>query len=147
MNKQRAGALVFLIVGVYGAVLSLFLPMGKWGTPGAGVYPLIVSVLLTLSGVVIFLRERAVERIDWKETLKQQRAPLQIVVFTGGFILALERLGYTLTAFLYTFALLFFVSHYRPWKAVWMAILIGVGSWFVFGKLFETQLPEGILGF
>jgi putative tricarboxylic transport membrane protein len=147
MNKQRAGALVFLIVGLYGTVRSLMLPMGKWGAPGAGAYPLIVSILLTLSGVVIFLRERTVERIDWREILKQQWAPLQIIVFTGGFIFSLERLGYTLTAILYTFALLFFVSRYRPWKAIWMAILIGVGSWFVFGKLFETQLPEGILGF
>jgi hypothetical protein len=146
MNKKRAGALVFLIVGLYGTILSLFLPMGKWGTPGAGAYPLIVSVLLTLSGVVIFFREQAVERIDWRETLKQQWAPLQIIVFTGGFIFGLERLGYLLTASFYAFTLLFFVSRYRLWKAIGLAILIGVGSWFVFGKLFETQLPEGMLG-
>jgi len=146
MNKQRAGALVLLVVGLYGLFSSLRLPMGKWSEPGAAAFPLIVSALLALSGAVIYARARAGAAVDWRGLLRQQWAPLQIVVLTGGFILALEALGYLLTASLYGFALLFWVSRYRLWVALGTGALIGIGSWYIFGRLFETPLPQGILG-
>ena len=81
----------------------------------------------------------------WSDILRRQWIPFQIVLFTAGFIVALEKLGYLATASLYAFALLFWVSRYRLWVAFGLAVLIGVGSWLVFGKLFATPLPQGVL--
>lgn len=145
VNSKRAGGLVFLVVGVYGLILSLYLPMGKWNEPGAGAFPLIVSILLCLSGVFIVARNAAPEDAVWREILGRQWIPLQIVLFTAGFIVGLERLGYLLTACLYAFALLFLVSRYRFLVALGLAVLIGAGSWLVFGKIFATPLPQGLL--
>ena len=147
MNKQRAGALVLLLAGLYGVISSLRLPMGRWSEPGAAAFPLIVSALLIVSGVAIFARAGARVAVDWAGLFREQSVPLQIVALTGGFILALESLGYLLTASLYAFALLFWVSRYRLWVALGIGVLIGSGSWYVFGKLFETPLPQGILPF
>ena len=147
MNKTRAGSLVLSVAGAYGLVLSLQLPLGNWREPGAGLFPLIVSALLAISGILIFLFARERVGINWRELVKQQWTPFQIVVLTAGFILALERLGYLVSSSLYLFALLFWVSRYRLWVALALAIGIGIGSWYVFGRLFATPLPGGILSF
>lgn len=147
MNNQRAGCIVLMAVGLYGLILSLNLPMGKWNEPGAGAFPLVVSVLLCASGVYVFLRNRTAEAIDWRDLVRRQWAPIQIVVSTAGFIAVLVPLGYLLAASLYSLVLLYWVSRYRLWSAIGLALCLGVGSWLVFGKLFETPLPTGILGF
>jgi hypothetical protein len=143
VNRKRAGGLVLLAAGVYGLILSLYLPMGKWNEPGAGAFPLIVSILLCLSGFFICVRAGEQDIAVLSDILRRQWIPFQIVLFTAGFIIALEKLGYLATASLYTFALLFWVSRYRVWVAFGLAVLIGVGSWLVFGKLFATPLPQG----
>ena len=61
MNSQRAGSLVLLAVGLYGLILTVQLPMGKWNEPGAGAFPLIVSILLCCAGGFIFVRATTVE--------------------------------------------------------------------------------------
>jgi hypothetical protein len=147
VNNQRAGSLVLLAVGLYGLILTVRLPMGKWNEPGAGAFPLIVSILLCCAGGFIFFRATTAEAIDWRDAFRRQWVPFQIAVSTAGFILGLERLGYLVTASLYAFALLFWVSRYRLWVAAGLALSLGVGSWLVFGKMFATPLPTGVLGF
>ncbi len=147
MNKTRAGSLLLFGAGAYGILLSLQLPLGQWNEPGAGAFPLIVSTLLTVSGIGIFLSNRTRAPIDWRELIKAQSTPVQIVALTLGFILIMEPLGFLLASVLYVFALLWWVSRYSFWVALALAIAIGAGSWYVFGKLFATPLPEGILGF
>ena len=147
MNKTRAGSLVLFAAGAYGFILSLRLPLGTWREPGGGMFPLIVSALLAISGILIFASAREKVEINWRELIKQQWTPFQIVVLTAGFILTLEKLGYLVSSSLYLFALLFWVSRYRLWVALALAIVIGFGSWYVFARLFETPLPEGILSF
>jgi putative tricarboxylic transport membrane protein len=121
------------------------LPLGKMHEPGAGAFPLIVSILLAISGVFIFATAKERVEISWRELIKEQWTPFQIVALTAGFILGLDRLGYPLASVLYMFTLLFWVSRYRLWVAFALAMAIGVGSWYVFGKLFQTPLPVGIL--
>jgi len=147
MTKRRAGSLVFLVAGFYGLILTLQLPMGKWNEPGAGAFPLIVSVLLCISGIGMFISGKGKVEMDWRAIVKEQWTPFQIIALTGAFIFAMERLGYLLSSCLYIFMLLFWVSRYRIWVAVGLALCIGIGSWYIFGKLFETPLPRGILPF
>jgi putative tricarboxylic transport membrane protein len=147
MTKRRAGSLVFLVAGFYGLILTLQLPMGKWNEPGAGAFPLMVSILLCIFGIGIFVAGKGKVAVDWHELVKEQWTPFQIIVLTGAFILAMERLGYLLSSCLYIFALLYWVSRYKIWIAIGLAASIGIGSWYIFGKLFETPLPRGILPF
>lgn len=145
MTKKRAGSLVFLAVGLYGLILSLQIPMGKWNEPGAGIFPLIVSILLCISGSILFVTGKGQVEIDWPEIIKQQWTPFRIVALTAGFILALNPLGYLVTSSLYLFLLLFWISQYRLWFSLGLAITIGIGSWYIFAKLLAVQLPQGIL--
>ncbi len=147
MTKKRAGSLVFLIAGFYGFILTLQLPMGKWNEPGAGAFPLIVSILLSIFGIGMFISGKGKVALDWKSLVKEQWTPFQIIVLTGAFIFTMEKLGYLLSSCLYIFTLLFLVSRYRIAMAVGLALCVGIGSWYMFGKVFETPLPQGILPF
>jgi hypothetical protein len=56
-------------------------------------------------------------------------------------------LGYLLTSLLYMFVLFLWVSRYRLWVAVVLAITFGAGSWLFFERLLATPLPKGSLFF
>jgi putative tricarboxylic transport membrane protein len=147
VSKERGGSYIFLIAGIYGLIYSLKLPFGRWNEPGAGVFPLALSILLLASGLFWFFqgkkREGKKETGVYKAFSRKYSVPLQIIVLTAGFILALAPLGYLLTSTVYIFILFLWVSRYRVWTAAGLAIVIGAGSWLFFEKLLATSLPTG----
>ena len=151
MTKERGGGLIFLAAGIYGLVFSIGLPFGRWNEPGPGVFPLALSILLCISGIVWFIRGRAKgetrKSAGLKEFSHKYVTAFQIVGLTGMFILVLEPLGYLLTSILYLFVLFLWVCRYRLWVAAVFAITFGAGSWLFFEKLLTTPLPKGFLPF
>jgi putative tricarboxylic transport membrane protein len=149
MTKERGGSVVFLSAGIYGLVFSMGLPLGKWNAPGAGVFPLTLSILLCVFGVVWFVQGRRKKGKNQQESLsglpRKSKTPFQIVGITAAFILLLEPLGYLLASMLYTFTLFSMVSRYRVWVAAGLAGTFGVGSWVFFTKVLSTPLPQGVL--
>jgi putative tricarboxylic transport membrane protein len=147
MNKECAASLIFLFVGIYGLIFSIQLPLGNWREPGPAMFPLGLSILLCLSGVLWFIygKRKGEERIDWGGLVRKLVTPLKIVGLTAVFILTLDRLGYLVTASLYMFFLFLWVSRYKLGTTVGLAIALGVGSWFFFEKLLAVQLPKGLL--
>ena len=149
MNKERAAGLIFFLTGAYGFILSIQLPRGTWAEPGPAIFPLGISTLLILAGVLTFIfgKPNEKEGIDWSGMVRQLLTPGKIVGLTAAFILVLDRLGYLLASSLFIFLLTFLVSHYRVWVAMGLAITIGVGSWYFFGRILAVQLPGGLLAF
>ena len=149
MTRERAGSLIFLAVGTYGLFFSLQLPVGKWNEPGPGVFPLALSSLLTLSGILWFIQGRAKGgqegKIDWRRIRKNLKTPLQIAGLTAAYIAALQPVGYLISSFLYLLVLFLWVSRYRPLTALGLAVLFGAGSWVFFEKILAVQLPAGLL--
>jgi hypothetical protein len=148
MNKERVGGLIFLLTGIYGFIFSIQLPLGKLNEPGPGVLPLSLSTLLCISGILWLIlgkgggREKA--RMGLREFIKKSLTPLQIVVLTTAFIFLLSLLGYLVGSMLYLFLLFLWVSRYKLWVAAGLAVVIGGGSWYFFGKLLAVQLPKGL---
>ncbi len=149
MSKVRGGSVIFLAAGIYGLVFSLQLPLGKWNQPGPAVFPLCLSILLCIFGISWFIQGKG--KGEKKETaslrgfIQKFSVPLKIVGLTAGFILALAPLGYLLASTIYLFVLFHWVSRYRLWTALALAIAFGAGSSFFFGKLLATPLPGGFL--
>lgn len=148
MNKERAGGLIFLFTGIYGFIFSIQLPLGKLNEPGPGVLPLSLSTLLCISGILWLIlgkgggREKA--RMGLRGFIRKSLTPLQIVVLTTAFIFLLSLLGYLVASTLYLFLIFLWVSRYKLWAAAGLAIVIGGGSWYFFGKLLAVQLPKGL---
>lgn len=151
MTKERGGGLIFLAAGIYGLVFSIGLPFGRWNEPGPAVFPVILSVLLCISGAVWFVRGKArgaaEKPASLNEALRRYATAAQIVGLTAVFIFVLEPLGYLLTSILYLFCLFLWVCRYKLWLAAVFALAFGAGSWFFFEKLLTTPLPKGVLPF
>ena len=154
MTKDRAASLLFLCSGIYGFFFSVQLPMGRWNEPGPGVFPFALSLLLLISGAAWFIRgkRRATEKGEGEKAdgfafIKNLATPLKIVALTALLILAFNRVGYLITASLYLFILLWWVSRYRVIVSAALAVAIGMGSWYFFAKILTVQLPQGFLSF
>jgi putative tricarboxylic transport membrane protein len=149
MNKERGGSLIFLAAGIYGTIFSIQLPLGRWNQPGPAVFPLSISILLCVFGVSWFFRGKGTAEkkgtVGPGEFLGKFITPMQIVALTAAFILSFNSLGYLLASMLYLFVLFLWVSHYRFWAALGLAIAFGAGSWLFFGKVLTTSLPKGFL--
>lgn len=151
MGRQRVAGFIFLSIGILGFADSIQLPWGTWEEPGPGLFPLAVSILLCLAGIVKILQKKGrgegEEKKSWREIAHSFLIPLKILSITFCFILVLERLGYLLAAPLFLFVLFLWVSRYRLRTALVLATFIGVGSWYFFGKILAVQLPLGFLRF
>lgn len=149
MTKERGGSLIFLAAGIYGFVFSIQLPLGRWNQPGPAVFPLGLSVLLCIFGISWFIQGKGQgekkETANLREFIQKFTTPIQIVGLTAAFILTFELLGYLLASTIYLFVLFLWVSRYRLWTALILAIALGAGSWLFFEKLLATPLPKGFL--
>ena len=149
MSKERGGSLIFLAAGIYGLIFSIQLPLGRWNQPGPAVFPLSLSILLCIFGISWFIQGKG--NAEKKETLglggfvRKFITPIRIVGLTAAFILTFDSLGYLLASTLYLFILFRWVSRYRFWTALGLAIAFGAGSWLFFGKVLTTSLPKGFL--
>ncbi len=149
MTRERSGSLIFLAAGIYGFIFSIQLPLGKWNQPGPAVFPLALSILLCIFGVSWFIRGKGErekqETVGLKGFVRKFMTPIRIVGLTAAFILAFESLGYLLGSTIYLFVLFFWVSRYRLWISLALAVAFGAGSWLFFEKLLATSLPKGFL--
>ncbi len=152
MTKDRAASVLFLLTGIYGFYFSIQLPMGRWNEPGPGVFPITLSILLLISGAAWFIvgkrgaeRKNHAEATDLRDIIKALSTPIKIVGITALLILVFNRVGYLVASSLYLFILLFWVSRYRLIVSFFLALSIGIGSWYFFEKILSVQLPKGLL--
>jgi len=150
MNKDRVGGLIFLLTGFYGLVYSRSLPMGRWNEPGPGAFPFGLAVLLAFSGIMIIARAKSKKEEKQKgkgwDFLRNLLTPFSIVLLTLGFILALEWAGYVTSVAVYLFILFFGICRYKLPLAAGMAVIFGLGSWYLFVKVLGVQLPLSFWG-
>ncbi len=132
-QRDFFSGLMFIVVGVIFAVGATNYSMGSSAKPGAGYFPLILSVLMALLGAVVLFKSLTIETeggdpvgdIAWK--------PLLIIVASiAVFGVALPRLGLFITIPL----LILMVSTAGgqfSWKGVVLScVVLTVFSWVVF---------------
>ena len=144
MTKERFGSLFLLLVGGYALIHSLRLPLGNWNQPGPGVFPLILSLLLSAIGVALLVSSKGGNPFNWKDSLSRQNKTWAIMGLTAGFIVGFNRLGFVFTSGLYLLVLLYWVCRFRLPMAVGLAAGITGAGWYLFVKILNLQLPPGL---
>ena len=134
--------LMFVVVGVVFAVGATNYSMGTSARPGAGYFPLLLSVIMSILGAIVLFKSLTIEtpggdpigEIAWKPLVV-------IVVAITVFGFTLERLGMVITV-----PLLILISSLAgdefKWKGVIAnAVVLTVGSWAVFVLGLKLTIP------
>ena len=137
-TQARVGALTALAVGVLAGWQAQRLGVGSLTAPGPGLWPLIVSVVLVLTGAAVALRPgddaEAIGREGWIVVL----GSISLVAYT----LLFEVLGFEIP----TIALLVFwlkVLGREPWRtAATVAVGATVSVYLVFLVALGVALPH-----
>ena len=143
MTKERFGSLFLLLVGGYALIHSARLPLGNWNQPGPGVFPLLLSLLLSAIGVALLVSSKGGNPFNWKDSLSRQNKTWAIMGLTAGFILGFNRLGFVFTSGLYLFLLFFWICRFRVQIAAVLAAGITGAGWYLFVKILNLQFPPG----
>lgn len=148
MNLRRdhvAGGIA-VAAGAIVLAVSSDLPFGTLASPGAGMLPTLIIVLLMVFGAVLFAR--AGESPPFQDAAWTDLPHAVRVVAVAAAAVAL----YTVLGFLVTTAVLLFVLTFlverRPFLPV-AAFSIGVTAlaYALFSLLLKTPLPRGMMGF
>ena len=132
-QRDFVAGCMFVVIGLAFALGALYYPMGTAARPGPGYFPLILSVLMALLGVVVLWRSLRVPmeggnpigRIAWR--------PLVVVVASiAVFAWALPTLGLLVSSPLLV-VMVSLAGNQFSWKlALLSGLVLTLGSWVVF---------------
>ncbi|MFC0628127.1 tripartite tricarboxylate transporter TctB family protein [Kribbella deserti] len=132
--SQLSAAIVTTLIGVAGLAGSLRLGLGELTAPGPGLWPFVISVVITsLSVVLAFVGRQA------KDTEKFSRASVQTAVAIATLVLlalALPVIGFEIPSLALTFVWLRFLGK-ESWRS---SIVISLGTVIAFYVLFVLLL-------
>jgi hypothetical protein len=121
-------------------------PWGKMAEPGPGVYPLAVGILM-LAGAVGLGLEARVRRLHlgapWPVGAGRWRV-LAVLASGLGYALLLPYLGHLFMGTLVSLIVLRVMGLPRWPLCIGLAIAVGLGSYYLFGKILDVPLPVGI---
>jgi len=140
-----SGAFLFLL-GLFVAWEDRVLPLGTHGRPGPGYFPLLLSALLGILGLLLFLRGRSsrpLRSVRWGEA--GHAGAILACTFLATF--GIERLGYRITMILILGFLFGVVERLKLWQVFALTIGLSLGSFWVFDSLLRVILPRGGFGF
>ena len=144
-SDHIAGAF-FIAFGVVVFALSGDLPFGSLSSPGAGMMPKLLLVLLIVFGIALLAGAAASQPfadIEWSDGSHA----LMVVAIAGIATTFYQTLGFILTMTLLVFTLLIVVERKPVLNAAAYSIGLTMIAWWVFGKALKSPLETGILGF
>ena len=132
-QRDFVSGLMFVVIGVVFAIGATNYPMGSSARPGAGYFPLILSVLMAILGAVVLFKSLTIETeggdpigaIAWK--------PLVVIVASiAVFGLALPVLGMFLTIPLLIIMVSFAGDEFHWIGVLVTCVILTLGSWVIF---------------
>ena len=145
--KTGLVAAVFLLTGVWICLEALQVPFGGLRMPGAGFFPLLLGVALSALAVMLFAVEWTSREVDsariWPDTP-------DVLYVTGILILSawlFERAGFLISMAVFLAVSIKVLGRGKWLTALATAVIGSVSSYWVFGRLLQISLPDGILGF
>jgi len=148
MSLPQIISLFFLITGVAYFIESLKLPLGKASAPGAGFYPLLVGLFLTVLALSLFFSQRKkTEDIEEFPKGSERTRVIALAITLVLFVILLKPLGYIIST---TGMLILIIKIFglRKWRyIILLSIITTAISYYIFEKLMAIPFPPGLLTF
>jgi hypothetical protein len=141
-QREFWSGVVFILVGIGFAFGATNYSMGSSARPGAGYFPLMLSVLMAILGAVVLFKALTIE-VDGGDPIGAfaWRPLIVIVVAITFFGIAIERLGMFVSVPVLIFIASFAGDEFK-WKGVLVsAFVLTVGSWLVFVVGLKLTIP------
>ena len=134
--------LMFLVVGAAFAVGATNYSMGTSARPGAGYFPLILSVILTIMGAVVLFEALTIETEDGEPIGAIAWRPLIVVVVAiTVFAILLPRMGMSVTVPVLIIIVSFAGDEFGWIGVVVNAVVLTAFSWLIFVKGLGLTIP------
>ncbi len=150
MKKEESisGVVVFLF-GLVTMLASLKMPLGNFRTPGTGLFPFSLGIIL-MTLAAMFVVKELISRQDVKGQIQRAAgAKKQLLLSLGVLILSivlLNPLGYFLAAFFLMAGLLWILGVRGRLFVVLISLFAALTSHVLFVLWLKIPLPRGILG-
>ncbi len=147
-DKAKAALIptLFLLVALGICLEALQVPFGSFRMPGAGFFPLLLSVALAILALV----HLGINLLGSGETTQVGRSRAEIFALIGVLFASVwlfERAGYLLTMALFLGITVRVLGKIGWTVAVVVALTGSVASYLLFGHVLMIALPAGILPF
>lgn len=134
--------LMFVVVGLGFAVGATNYSMGTSARPGAGYFPLMLSVIMAILGAVVLFKSLTIETPGGDPIGSFAWKPLIIIIVAiTMFGVLLERLGMVITVPLLIIVSSLAGDEFRWRGVIANAIVLTVGSWAVFVLGLKLTIP------
>ena len=146
LRRDHVAGAASLIAGALVWGVSGDLPFGTLASPGAGMLPKVVIVLMMAFGAVLLLRagdSPPIADVPWADLPHAVR----VVVVTAACVALYTRLGFVVTMSLLLFALTFVVERKPLLNAAAFSVGVTGIAYVLFNTLLKSPLPRGILWF
>ena len=156
MKSDRIVVVCAVLLAAVYLVATEQIPALQIGDPmGAKAIPRLLGIVLLVSAGLLWLETRIAARPDagsaprdsaWSDR-RSLRVVAAVVVWTGVYFLAFERLGYALATSAYLFVLMVYFNRGRWFANGLTSVLFSFASYLAFTRLFGAQLAAGVLPF
>jgi hypothetical protein len=140
LRRDHIAGGAFVIAAALIYAMSGDLPFGTLASPGAGMMPKLVLVLMMAFGASLVLRageSPPFAEIKWGDF----RHALTVVVVTAVATALYTTIGFVLSISLLMIVLLYFVEKRSLWLTLTVSIGVTVGCYLLFGTLLKSPLP------
>ncbi|MEV0972014.1 tripartite tricarboxylate transporter TctB family protein [Microtetraspora glauca] len=143
IRLYRLNSLVVMLfaLGVMGYALSL--PLGDLQQPGAGMWPLAVSVVMALAALGLLVGER--DDGDYEPLTRRTWIIVAGFGLMGAFIVIFSIAGLTLASFLMCLVWLRFMAEYRWRTSLVLSIALTAIAVLTFSVLLGIPMPHDVL--
>ncbi len=151
--QKRNAYLVMGGIGLFFAAgylaMSFQLPFGQMDKPGAGVFPVIVGIILMLASLTTMwegLQLDKAEQVDLPAGADRKRL-LSLIGLLFGYFLALPWMGQIISSTLFCILLIRVLSDLSWLRIVEYSLAMSIALYVVFVFLLKVPMPRGMLGF
>ncbi|MFX0202202.1 MAG: tripartite tricarboxylate transporter TctB family protein [Candidatus Hodarchaeota archaeon] len=142
--------MIWMGLGIAVAVISYKLKLGTMDTPGPGLMPFLLGIILSICSLPILIRSFLV--IKRNENLSGEniwagvefKRLILVLASVLGYIMLLEKIGFELTAFL-LLLILFKITDSQKWRWALISSFITILlTFFLFVVFLKVELPSGL---
>jgi len=140
------GAVGFITLAVVFLVTALSMPGGLGGDIGPGFFPIVLCILMIITGVVIIVQElmkKSSEVVLNSAVVKS----LLIGVLAVVYVFVMQFVGFVIVSPIFIYVVLHVLKQRKIWLNALYSIGITAGVYWTFGIAFNVRLPVSFLGF